>query len=204
MLAVQGGELLVLSAFYIAFSPACFALLGLWLVAVQLRMPDWKGSAFHLRRSYGVALHFVLPGVMSLGALIDPHNSLFWRVCFAVVALGGAVVLVTVARVPRQQRSLPDETAASSLADRLEWGPFVLAAVLYVVVGALAIVGGLTVNRIEAFLLIALVFVGFNGAWLMLFDDTAGRAPAAARDRATYATATTPPPPGTTPEAQTP
>jgi hypothetical protein len=28
-----------LSAFYGAFSPACFALLGLWLVAVQVRLP---------------------------------------------------------------------------------------------------------------------------------------------------------------------
>ena len=31
-----------LSAFYGAFSPACFALLGLWLVAVQIRLPIWK------------------------------------------------------------------------------------------------------------------------------------------------------------------
>jgi len=30
-----------LSAFYGAFSPACFALLGLWLVAVQVRLPVW-------------------------------------------------------------------------------------------------------------------------------------------------------------------
>ena len=31
-----------LSAFYGAFSPACFALLGLWLVAVQVRLPVWE------------------------------------------------------------------------------------------------------------------------------------------------------------------
>jgi hypothetical protein len=31
-----------LSAFYGAFSPACFALLGLWLVAVQIRLPIWE------------------------------------------------------------------------------------------------------------------------------------------------------------------
>jgi hypothetical protein len=49
--------LLVLNAFYGAFAPACFALLGLWLVVVQLRLADWRGSAFHLKRSYGVALH---------------------------------------------------------------------------------------------------------------------------------------------------
>jgi len=51
-----------LSAFYGAFSPACFALLGLWLVAVQVRLPVWEKDPERRRRSYGVALHFALPG----------------------------------------------------------------------------------------------------------------------------------------------
>jgi hypothetical protein len=65
----------VLNAFYGAFSPACFALLGLWLVVVQIRMREWQGSTAHRRRSYGVALHFVLPGMMSLLALVDSRYS---------------------------------------------------------------------------------------------------------------------------------
>ena len=52
-----------LSAFYGAFSPACFALLGLWLVAVQVRLPVWEKDPERRRRSYGVALHFALPGL---------------------------------------------------------------------------------------------------------------------------------------------
>jgi hypothetical protein len=55
----------MLTGFYGAFSPACLALLGLWLVVVQVRMREWQGSATHRRRSYGVALIFALPGVMS-------------------------------------------------------------------------------------------------------------------------------------------
>jgi hypothetical protein len=55
-----------LSAFYGAFSPACFALLGLWLVAVQVRLREWENDKERRRRSYGVALHFALPGVMSM------------------------------------------------------------------------------------------------------------------------------------------
>jgi len=43
-----------LSAFYGAFSPACFALLGLWLVAVQVRLPVWEKDPERRRRSYGV------------------------------------------------------------------------------------------------------------------------------------------------------
>ena len=59
-----------LSAFYGAFSPACFALLGLWLVAVQVRLPVWEKDPERRRRSYGVALHFALPGLMSMFALL--------------------------------------------------------------------------------------------------------------------------------------
>ena len=86
----------MLSGFYGAFSPACFALLGLWLVVVQIRLGEWQGSPPHRRRSYGVALHFVLPGMMSLLALIDPADPVFWRVSFAVIALSGAAVLTLV------------------------------------------------------------------------------------------------------------
>ena len=32
----------MLTAFYTAFSPACLALLGLWMVVVQLRINNWK------------------------------------------------------------------------------------------------------------------------------------------------------------------
>jgi hypothetical protein len=170
----------MLDAFYGAFSPACFALLGLWLVTVQLRMHDWRGSVFHLRRSYGVALHFVLPGVMSLSALIDPGNALFWRVCFAVVAFGGVAVLTAVGRRPADETA--SLTAAGSAARRLEWAPYLTAAALYVLIGVLALIGGKVIARTEAFLLLALVFTGFNGAWLLLFDDA--RQPVAAAQAA--------------------
>jgi hypothetical protein len=159
----------MLDAFYGAFSPACFALLGLWLVAVQLRLRDWQGSVFHLRRSYGVALHFVLPGVMSLSALIDPGDAIFWRVAFAVVAFGGVAVLMAVGRQPADEAT--PLTAAGSAARRLEWAPYLTAAALYVLIGALALIGGKVIARTEAFLLLALVFTGFNGAWLLLFDN---------------------------------
>ena len=59
----------MLDAFYTAFSPACLALLGLWLVVVQMRLPQWQASdaaPAYQRASYGIALHFALPGLMSL------------------------------------------------------------------------------------------------------------------------------------------
>jgi len=52
-----------LDAFYGAFSPACFALLGLWLVVVQIRIGDWRDIESNKRMSYVIALNFLLPGL---------------------------------------------------------------------------------------------------------------------------------------------
>ncbi len=171
----------MLSGFYGAFSPACFALLGLWLVVVQIRLREWQASALHRRRSYGVALLFALPGMMSLLALIDPADPVFWRVSFAVIALTGAAVLTLVSGRPA--RSMPDRAGglpAAPVADQLGLAAYLAAIALYLLIGALAVVGGLEVLRTEAVLLTLLVFLGFNVAWLLLFDSRQS-SPAAAR-----------------------
>ena len=165
----------MLDVFYGAFSPACFALLGLWLVVVQIRLRDWQGSAVHRRRSYGVALHFALPGVMSLLALVNPQDPLFWRVSFAIIALGGAVILALVRGFPLRSRPGPGGVAAPAGPDQLGLAAYIAGIVIYVLIGVLALRGGLAVLRTEAILLTILVFLGFNVAWLLLFDD---RAPA--------------------------
>jgi hypothetical protein len=76
-----------------------------------------------------VALYFALPGMMSMFALIDVQNSVFWRVSFGVVAIGGAVVLATVWGwpVPRER----DQAGVRRLpaADRLGLAGYVTAIV---------------------------------------------------------------------------
>jgi hypothetical protein len=161
----------MLSGFYGAFSPACLALLGLWLVVVQVRLREWQGSAIHRRRSYGVALNFALPGIMSLLALIDPQDPAYWRVSFAIVALGGAVALAAVRGFPVQRERTSAGTAALPVPDRLGLAAYLAATALYVLIGGLAFAGGLAVLRVEAVLLTVVVFLGFNVAWLLLFDD---------------------------------
>jgi hypothetical protein len=163
---------LELSAFYGAFSPACFALLGLWLVAVQLRLREWEHDRERRRRSYGVALHFVLPGTMSVFALIDLHTAIFWRVSFAVIGFGGAVVMVLVRGYPVVPGRDQAGTRRLPAADRLGLAAYLVAIVLYILIGVLAIIGGLPAARTEAVLQILLVFLGFNVAWLLMMDDT--------------------------------
>jgi hypothetical protein len=168
----------VLSAFYGAFSPACFSLLGLWLVAVSMRLKEWEKDKDqypkHKRRSYGVALHFALPGVMSALALIDVQTAAFWRVSFFVVALSGVVVMATVRGYPVRPESGHRGLHGLPLADRLGLAAYAAAIVLYVLIGVLAVVGGSLALRAEAVLLTLLVFLGFNVAWLLLLDEGAG------------------------------
>jgi hypothetical protein len=52
--------------------------------------------AVHRRRAYGVALHFLLPGLMSLLSLIDPASTTLWRISFAMVAADGVLALALV------------------------------------------------------------------------------------------------------------
>lgn len=155
----------MLKDFYVTFSAVCFTLLGLWLIVVQTRHTEWRVHTLHRRRAYGVALQFSLPGLMSLLSLINPDSSALWRASFAIVALGGAAVLVAV-RGPAPSR--------------LGLAAYALAVVLYLMIGLLAIaphlVGGVGLRvapvRFEAGLLTILMFLGVNVAWLLLFDES--------------------------------
>lgn len=149
----------MLTIFYNAFAPACFALLGLWLVIVTIRLPDWNKSDaqqkhVNQRRSYGVALYFALPGIMSVLALINPDDSTYWRVSFIVIAFGAAPVMYLLHdRIERIPRWLDEAVRGATI-------------VAYLLIGVLAILRSL---RPEAILLTILVFLGFNVAWLLMW-----------------------------------
>lgn len=165
----DGGGLVVLTDFYIVFATVCFTLLGLWIIVVQTRHAEWRQLAIHQRRAYGVALHFSLPGLMGLLSLIDPASTALWRISFAIVAGGGAIVLVLVRG--------PGPT-------RLGVAAYLVAVVLYLLIAVVAIAPGLLADlgisarplRVEAVLLTIVVFLGANVAWLLLFEETPSRA----------------------------
>jgi hypothetical protein len=175
----------MLDAFYGAFSPACLALLGLWLVVVQMRLPQWQASEAapaYQRASYGIALHFALPALMSLLALVDTGDPSYWRTSFAIIALGGVVVLITLRGLPglpglpgrgpgREPGPGTGRAAGSRLGGGLGLAAYIVAIAAYLVVGVLAFIGGPQALRVEAILLTGLVFLGFNAAWLLLFDS---------------------------------
>ena len=181
----------MLKDFYLSFSAVCFTLLGLWLIVVQTRHAEWRGSALARRRAYGVALYFSLPGLMSLLALVDPDSSVLWRTSFAIIAIGGAVVLIVL---------------RGAAVGKIGLAVYIFAIAVYALIGLLAIapriVGSLGLEaapvRVEAVLLSILVFAGVNVAWLLLFEE-APADHAAVRQASVAQQASVPRHPGGTP-----
>jgi len=109
-------------------------------------------------------MHFSVPGLMSLLALIDPTSSALWRISFAIASIGGALVLIAV------RGSAPGWLGKSA---------YGFAIALYLLIAVLAIAPhivtgvGLMVApvRVEAVLLTVLVFAGVNVGWLLLFEE---------------------------------
>ena len=166
----------MLTDFYISFSAVCFTLLGLWLIVVQTRHGEWRESPLHRRRAYAVALHFSLPGLMSLLALVNPASHTLWRVSFAIAATGGVVALIAL------HGPAPGKIGLTA---------YILAIALYALIGILAIAPRIATGlapgtapvRAEAILLIILVFAGVNVAWLLLFEGAPSASGARALER---------------------
>lgn len=157
------------AAFYGAFAPLCFTLLGLWLIVVQTRHAEWRRSPVHRARAYTLAVNLALPGMMALLGLVDPANQTLWRVGFAAIALAGIAVLAWLAlRGPGRGRH-------SAVSVATTWLAIALYAVILLVALAPQIVSdiglGLTSLEVEEILLSILVFVAVNVAAFLMFDD---------------------------------
>jgi phosphatidylserine synthase len=112
-----------------------------------------------------VSLHFAIPGLMSLLALVDPANTTVWRVSFAVSAAGGAIILgyLQLSPIPTPRGRLWQLESTASI-------------ILYLLVVLVAVAPGVARDigaplRVEAVLLSLIVFLGINVAWALMFDD---------------------------------
>jgi len=163
----------MLNDFYAAFAPLSFTVYGLWLIVVQTRHADWRRSPEHRRRAYAVSLHFAIPGLMSLLALVDPSNVTVWRVSFALSAAGGALILgyLQFSAIPTPQGRLWQIESTVSI------GLYGLIVLVAAAPGVAKDIGAPL--RIEAVLLSLIVFLGINVAWALMFDEV----PAPASDR---------------------
>jgi hypothetical protein len=161
----------MLTTFYIAFSPACFSLLGLWLVVVNINIAAWLKDPQHKRQAYAVALYFAAPGTMSLLALINPGSTFVWRVFFIIVSLLGGGGLVLYGSLHHQ----PGPHDVLKISDHVvHW----IAVGLYLTIAVLAFIP-LHTLRIEGVLLTVLVLLGAHVALRLMFAIGAPASPAA-------------------------
>jgi hypothetical protein len=164
MIATRAPGGAMLAEFFIALSAVCFTLLGLWLVAVQSRQAEWRGSQLQRRRAYAVALHFSLPGVTGLLVLVNPGSGGLWRVS-AGVAAGGGVVLLSRLRAPAAGRP----GLAAYLAAIAAWVVIVILAIKPHLIGLMSF--PIAPERVVAVLLTGVVFLGVNVAWLLMLGN---------------------------------
>ena len=155
-----------MNEFYGAVSAACFALLGLWWVVIELNHGQWLGDRA-LRRTAGrVSLYFLIPGTMSLLSMID-DSGIFWRVVFlsgAAVGLGDAILAARAGPTPGASRAFTISGFAV----------FAAVAVVAAVPG-LAHSLGIPPLAVEAVLVTLLLLLGAWMAWHGMLGEIQGR-----------------------------
>lgn len=157
--------------FYQSVSTVSFTLLGLWWVVVQLKYKEGEGDPWRRRHAYGIALFFLLPGVMGMLSAINSDLGALWRTAFGVTAALGVVEIALYLRSG-------DKRTKGALALRM------CGLALYLLIAAFAVrpliasdLGlGLEPREVEAIFLGLLIVVGVNLAWFGITEsaDTAG------------------------------
>jgi hypothetical protein len=153
--------------FYVTVSAISFTLLGLWWVVVQDR-ETWRMNVARRRMAYVVSLHFVLPGVMSVLALVAPDLNILWRLTFLTAGvlgiIGSGYVVAT----------LNDERDCPRLVRVIEWVVIPLYGLIAVVAifpeGVQRLGFDLTPLQVEGISLAILLFFGVQAAWVLMVE----------------------------------
>ncbi len=85
---------MALQTFYQTVAQLSFTLLGLWWIVLQTKYSEWIGSHRRRRMASGISLYFLLPGSMSLFALLAVSNRVIWQVAFTIAGIAGLAVVM--------------------------------------------------------------------------------------------------------------
>lgn len=152
-----------LSTFYALMSATCFTLVGLWWTVIE-RREEWRNDPLLRQLAGGTYLSFLLPGVMSILAQVNPDNPLMWRVSFGLTSIIGLVSSIRLIRADAPGHAGPFR--------RFRW----LAPVLYgliVILGVLPELAGLigaTPLQVAAVLLVLLILLAHGFTWEFLMQ----------------------------------
>ncbi len=171
----------MLTAFYQTAAQLCFTLLGLWWLVLQTKYPEWIRDRARRRQATSISLYFLLPGGMSLIALLATDIPLLWRTSFAVACALGAVVTLPVWDMQLAANSAP--RAVTRWASAPQWIMVVArwsGVALYTAILLVAIAPQLARQFHLAPLLVAgvglslLVVLGVSLAWMYFLEPAPG------------------------------
>jgi hypothetical protein len=160
------------ATFYATTSAVSFTLLGFWWVVVQFRHDEMTGDPGRRRLAFVVSLHFILPGLMSLGALLTGDAPIVWRLTFGTAGIAGMVAVVIASR------GVTDPTGAIAAVGRFEWLALPLYAILTLVAFRPEFIRDnfqLMPLQVEGVVMTFLVFLGIVFAWALFTEPHAGR-----------------------------
>jgi len=153
--------------FYATTSAVSFTLLGFWWVVVQFRHDEMTQDPGRRRLAFVVSLHFILPGLMSLGALLTQDAPLIWRLTFGTAGIAGMIAVIVASR------GIPGPTGAIAAVGRYEW----LALPLYFTLTVVAFRPELVRDtlqleplQVEGVVMTLLVFLGILFAWALFTE----------------------------------
>lgn len=135
--------------FYETTATISFTLLGLWWIALQAKYNEWILDPLRRRMVSIITLYFLLPGAMSLLALLALENRLLWRVAFFIACMIGVFATGFLAADARKatgvKRGEARENPRSWNWGVMRWSCWV-GVVLYVLVAVVAL-GAPTLNK---------------------------------------------------------
>lgn len=101
--------------FYQALVTVSFTLLGLWFAVLQFAHGGWLADTQRRRSTLHIALHFFLPGMASLAALLagGTEGGMVWRIVFVLAGLVGLLESLRFLRAPDGPKALAGRTLRS-------------------------------------------------------------------------------------------
>src|SRR5712692_9053306 len=153
----------MLDIFYSTVALACFALLGLWWVVVQFKYREWMGSPNYRRMAFNISQYFVLPGVMSLVAMLAGEAKIIWQIAFIAAGILGAVETLSIILNANLSSLRPRTVRIGGWIQLLLY----LLIVLFALDAALSQVIALPLKplELEGISISLLLFLGVNLAW---------------------------------------
>lgn len=161
-------------AFYQTVAGFCFTLVGLWWAVVQFRHEEWMADPAWRRLVYSVHLSFMVPGVMSMGAMIAGDLKIIWRLVFIISCAFGIIAMIYLTAMARAASRGKGGAYQGWFIRGGRWVTILLYALVAIVAADTDVVQILAADikplQVEGLLLTLLVFLGVSVAWDFLAE----------------------------------